>query len=334
MLHKKKFLAVAPAIAILVFAMLAGMKMRTATASPVVLKGHKLYLADTTLGEKKLPLRDDVEILFDQKAGYVLFGKGWTGAAPESENHGGTILHVMRADGSGERRVTDDLVREAFLDPAATRIYYVTREQDLYVEGIGGSGKKRLAEKVLGVSLSPKGGAAAYQKLNPDWSVGDYFDRAMGLTVFDLAKGEEKRISTAWEDFAPVWTPDGAKILFFSRSPEGLASHFIMNADGSGRRQLTNLGQKFVSDRTVPVPSERPIWSKDGRVLVYESDRQIWVNEFSPGIERVVGARPIVYGKHPEWTKDGKTLRVLVGQNGDFDQGSFVNVDLTGKILR
>lgn len=313
----------------------------TASAAPLILKNHKLYLLDTTVGEKKISTAGDVEILFDRKGGWILFGERWEGSQADTEDAGGSRLRLMRENGSGEKSVTDGPIRAAFFDRFGRSVYYTTVDQDLYALNADLSGRKLLAEKVLDANLSPDGRTVVYQKLNPDWKPGQYYDRALGLTVLDLASGKERRITDSWEDFTPLWTPNGRQILFYSRSPEGLASHFLINADGTGRRQLTNIGQKTVTDKTVAIPSELPVWSPDGRKLIYESDREIWLNEFSTNKDRLTAARAIGYGKHPEWA-DGSSIRVLVGNDGDpgkqsgaaFDTASTVRIGLDGALLK
>ena len=45
--------------------------------------------------------------------------------------------------------------------------------------------------------------------------------------------------NNAWDDIAPVWSPDGFRILFGSDS-DGDDEIYVMNADGSGLSRLTN----------------------------------------------------------------------------------------------
>lgn len=61
-------------------------------------------------------------------------------------------------------------------------------------------------------------------------------------------------------DLYPTWSPDGSKIAFSSGRSGGFRIH-VMNADGSGVRQLSNLPY-----------STRPAWSPDGRRIAYTAD--------------------------------------------------------------
>lgn len=299
-------------------------------ADIVTVRNGELYLLSDRLGEKRLTNNGKVKHLFQQRNGKILFGKGWEGGVPDSERMGGMHLSVMNENGTEEQEVTKDLVTFALFDATADTIYYTNDRMDLFARDEKGNSKK-IQEKVLSPDLSSDRRYIVYQKLPPEWQPGHYFDGALGLTILDLQTGNERRITNRWEDFNPFWTPDGQHILFFSANEGGLASHFIINADGTEKKQLTNVGQVFVSDTTIPNPSETPIWSKDGTYFVYEADREIWVNEFSPRADAIVSARRVAYGKDPQWLTDGKSIVVIAaeGQKGK----NLLRVDLQGTIL-
>ncbi len=61
---------------------------------------------------------------------------------------------------------------------------------------------------------------------------------------------------------SPSWSPDGKQIAF-SSNRDGDSEIFVMNADGTEVRQLTNN-----DDRDV-----HPAWSPDGKHIAFVSDR-------------------------------------------------------------
>jgi eukaryotic-like serine/threonine-protein kinase len=60
-------------------------------------------------------------------------------------------------------------------------------------------------------------------------------------------------------DRAPLWSPDGQRLVFFS-DRSGLSQIWLMNPDGSGKRQLT-----FAEGGGI-----YPFWSPDGRRIAYQ----------------------------------------------------------------
>ena len=60
----------------------------------------------------------------------------------------------------------------------------------------------------------------------------------------------------------PIYSPDGLKIAFIS-THDGDPEIFVMNADGSGIRKLTDNNAVDAA----------PSWSPDGRKIVFTSDR-------------------------------------------------------------
>jgi Tol biopolymer transport system component len=112
-------------------------------------------------------------------------------------------------------------------------------------------------------SISPDGTrvAVAREAENPD------------VYVFDFVGNRSIRLTShALVDRAPLWSPDGKKILFF-RNPTGM---FLKAANGAGEEQQLVLPE---SAGSLGTPKD---WSNDGRFLIYaridpKTKRDLWV---------------------------------------------------------
>src|SRR5215216_6432114 len=136
-------------------------------------------------------------------------------------------------------------------EPTASGPY--ATESELYVMNADGTNETRLTNtpeqyaKILATSpdWSPDGKRIAYLKgIDVDTGRTDrdiYVINADGSNQSSLATVEQSTI--AWsptDESTPDWSPDGTKIAFTSASLSGNNDVFVMNADGSGRTNLTN----------------------------------------------------------------------------------------------
>lgn len=298
-----------------------------------VTPGNDFFSIAETLGARNFTPNTDIKFVFDRRNGKILYGKGWGNENEEAgESIGGTELWIANGNGSNPVRLVEGFdVKEAFFAPDGS-IFYATRDQDLFRVSPDGTSREKILEKALQANVSPDGSKLVYQKLNPNWGIGMFTDDAFGLHLFNLVTRKETQLTTRSDDFAPFFTPSGNKIVFISAGWEGLASHFVIDEDGSNKTQLTNKGQRIITEKTVPVFSEKPIWA--GKFMVYESDRQIWLIEFSETFDRVQQAKRIGSGIDPQWVIPGKTLEILPPPGDSLSAFSRkrIKMDLLGNI--
>lgn len=203
-----------------------------------------------------------------------------------------TTLFIANADGSGERHLlpdSDGMDYDASFSPDGRWVVFTSErdkdgdgQADLWRVHPDGTGLERLtgdpAMEDAGV-VSPDGRQLAYVSTQGG-------ARTANIWVMDLGSRHARNLTgdgrkdppaTMNGHFRPSWSPDGQWLAFTSDRGEGWigaeqgagAGHshptslYVMRADGSGMRRLTN---------TAPaVATGSPLWSADGRkLLVYE----------------------------------------------------------------
>jgi TolB protein len=92
-----------------------------------------------------------------------------------------------------------------------------------------------------------------------------------GIFVMGPRGGGEKKIADHFSDTAPAPSPDGSKIAFMSSREGNNYEIWVMNADGSNPKRLTENNNN----------DGLPTWSPDGQSIAFASDRggawAIWV---------------------------------------------------------
>jgi hypothetical protein len=196
-------------------------------------------------------------------------GPGAAAWAPDGRTlaleRGGIVL--ARGDGTVFRRLTRHGTSPAW-SPDGSQIVFV-RKDGLYVVNLTTRHQRRI--------LSAGGSSVA----NPDWSpdgaaIAFVWGRARHIYAVGSAGGEPRQISKerqpepcsggqSYERFVSVrWKPDGTELAFESVGgcsgfPSQATGVGLMNADGSNERDVRQDGSE----------ESAPVWSPDGRLLVF-----------------------------------------------------------------
>ena len=249
----------------------------------------------------------------------------------------------MNADGSGLRRVSSGLGRTTcgYFFARDSRIFYSSTEHagaacpprpdysrgyvwalydyDIYVANPDGSGKHRLTDNPgydAEGTLSPDGETIVFTSLR-DGDLDIYAMRTDGT-------GLRRLTHTLGYDGGPFFSPDGKLIVYRAYHPataadsaeyrDLLGQHlvrplkmdlWVMNADGSGQRQITHL----------PGASFAPAFTPDGRRVIFASNWRApqsrnfdlyLVNLDGTGLEQVT-TNP-EFDAFPMFSPDGKQL--------------------------
>jgi Tol biopolymer transport system component len=143
-------------------------------------------------------------------------------------------LWLIRPDGTGEHRLTP-LASGAAWSPDSRRIVYSHRS-DLWVIDLNGRNRRRLtrASGYDGPSAggwSPDGRRILFTRWPPA-RLGDVYE-------LNVRVGSVRRLtSSSGDDIDASWSPDGRRILF-SSARKGNREVYLMNAAGSGKRNIS-----------------------------------------------------------------------------------------------
>lgn len=202
-------------------------------------------------------------------------------------------IWMMNGDGSNARQVLQRASEPTF-SPDGKKIAYYLWTDGIFVANADGTEPKKIVGeansgfpawshdgKWIAFSVRPgRSGNIATDAVAPDgtgrrsigigwcpaWSPDDK------LIVFQTCRGAQCgifRVSSAGGDAVPislddgglaVWSPDGKRILY-QRDVDSVKQLFVMNADGSDKRQLTRGPALHVSGN----------WSPDGNFIFYRS---------------------------------------------------------------
>ena len=252
------------------------------------------------------------------------------------------MIHVMDADGSNRRRVSDVPGQLHWWSPNGLRLVFTSGFEDernrnteccrstaVYVISTAGGELTRITE--VGSlnafpSWSPDGTRVAFSS-DRERERGSQGGRVSGSWQIYIANtdgsGERRLLDHPDDDRMPVWSPDGTRIAFTAQPipnvPEAPVSRvMVVNSDGSGLRKLAE-----------DLNAGLPRWSPTGdAILLTGHDEDIHLVDLATGNVRNLTGSP---GREVEavFSPDGSRVAFTSNRSGTQDI-YVVNVDGSG----
>jgi dipeptidyl aminopeptidase/acylaminoacyl peptidase len=135
---------------------------------------------------------------------------------------------------------------------------------------------------VAEVQLSPDGTRAAYTVSSADRPGRPYSQ----IWIADVSSGRSTRLEEGDSGSAPRWSPDGKRLAYFGKGPEGAG---LLVTD-IGTSVTTYLGPIEGTNHPLPSSGERISWAPDGKRLAFVST--------TPGPEADANGDPMVITRY------------------------------------
>ena len=233
-----------------------------------------------------------------------------------SNRGGADDVFVISTNGRNERQLTNTPETEGNLAWTASGkqiLFSVFKDDTSRLFGIDPDGmNQRELANVPGraPTLSPEGKRLLYM-------AGTWTATKLMVSALDGAKAKQitDGSSIAWNN---QWSPDGKRIAFTGRNdPMGELAVFVMNADGSSRRQVTRIPPEEGG-------AQWPVWSPNSRQLAIQVNSRtqkntahIWIVDVATGKAQKLAAHTEAYlDETPSWFPDGKRIAFQSNRTG------------------
>jgi Tol biopolymer transport system component len=170
-----------------------------------------------------------------------------------------------------------------------------------------------------GKKTSPPSGRIVFSRI----VFGSAGDASADLFVIDARGGEPGQLTDTPDvlEIFPAWSSDGRAIAYTKGPTEAEGDIWVVGADGSGARRLTD----------EPGLEAAAAWSPDGTRIAYAVD---WTSRPTIWIRDATSDGPpvrVAEGNWPSWTPDG--TRLLITTPGDFADARLAYINLDGSGL-
>jgi TolB protein len=228
----------------------------------------------------------------------------------------GPEIYVMGADGSNQRRATNNGSINKFpaWSPDGDSILYTSYRQSnrpmLFLSSRGRGRPGRLLRRMNGDFaeyrgvFSPLGDRLAVVLSEPDRESDIFSVRQDGSKLEPLTRNRAI-------DIGPAWSPDAKRIAFVS-DRSGSPQIYVMDADGSNQKRLTFQGSY----------NTHPAWSPDGRWIAYETRVEgqfdIWLIDPEATVNVPLVTHPRS-DESPAWSPNSRKLAFSSKRRGSAD---------------
>ena len=165
-----------------------------------------------------------------------------------------------------------------------------------------------LAIALVAGTLTMAGSAAAASTTSPKAYPGKNgliaFTRSNQVYTISPSGTGLKKLTSSGKNYDPVWNPAGTEIAYEHEAPAGVRNIWVMNANGSNKRQWTNTGTTWGS----------PAWSPSGKTLLLSTGGS---SQWAGTLETTSGTTPLqardaLYGYNQN---DNNNYTVLQGND-------------------
>ncbi|MBA3551582.1 MAG: PD40 domain-containing protein [Actinobacteria bacterium] len=223
-----------------------------------------------------------------------------------SDRDGDNELYSMKADGSLQTRLTDNVVNDSrpAWSPDGRRLAYDSSPGIWVLYAKDGRTRMLTGGNDSDPTWSPDGSKVAFARCCPGgW--------AEIFVVNSDGSGAVRLTHNVSVDGAPAWSPDGTRIAFLSLR-DGDAEIFLMNPDGTDQTQLT------FND----VVDGAPAWSPDGSQIAFcrhwdRGDFEIFRMNADGAEETNLTNDPAGHEYHPTWSPDGAKIAFESTRDGN-----------------
>ena len=249
-------------------------------------------------------------------------------------NRDGTYdVYVTSVDGAELMRITNTPASEsAPLWTSAARVVFATWADNKSTVYAASSDSPQ--PTIIGTTtgrqpaISPDGKKLLYSK-------GQFPSMMLAESALD-GSGERELSKTPSAQFNAVYSPDQKQIAFARADSTRQLQIWVMNADGTGERQLT----QFKAEEGSP---QWPAWTPDGARLAIQSGRynrqnpsentaHIWVIDVKSGAATRLNPHDKAYlDETPSWFPDGKRIAFQSDRTGRMEIW-VMNADGTGSM--